>query len=772
MTRRSARGDDTVGRRPVTSPARSLRPVRSAASVATPGNGQGGAFSIGSSVAAAGEETWNSRTIGSNARERGWHGEVQPSKAEDASDDARAPSKGSADNLLEDGVEDDNQGRVTFQEIMQQAFESRDETEERGRQQGAVIRIADEWPEGAPGASTGRGTGRGAVRGARGRGRARRGNDSKEVRSARVDDPGAAGGAALGGEGWLERVRALETSDSGGTWGQTWAEVYGDGIGQRLVMAQQGVRGKGPGEEEAGRALLERLAGETEAEAGAGPLALEPARYRSMEMLQAPAGARVCVSGGAIDGRGGAGGWGQWRMLPGGRGALQGLRSEWEPPGEDGFSELWALEIWQSTMSVAGGPWLLDDCSVRCRGGSALHVTLRGGVAARRCSFGGGREERDHAGNGVVVKLQGVVTLHACFVLHTGFAAGVGVRAVHHGIARLRACRFFDNEYAVGVDGRGRIEAATCAMEQQGAAAVWVGDDWNETAVSLRGCRVKGAMFHDLLIEERNETAAELVRTGHMCQPRRGMVQSGEPGSLYTLAPACVVRPGLWAAEEVDESSLSLLVTDNDEFGRLAPEWERHWTDGLEQNWEQGGKLQEAADDSVEDDLYAAATLDVQREMDGAPPVLLPADEDSASSHDADVPPPAPPHVGFLAQSVARARRARILVPSEVVEGVKEVVRTQAHYNKWAEQQNAKKVPPDMRLSERPGVDVPAWWTPFRLENALKRELGFWGNQVTEWDSINRPLTDEDRFTFPSRPAPRLRVETDAVLPPMQGIHR
>ena len=66
-----------------------------------------------------------------------------------------------------------------------------------------------------------------------------------------------------------------------------------------------------------------------------------------------------------------------------------------EEGGEEGGAEeeeeatIWERQAWCVCVSIWGGPWLLDGCEVRCRGGSAVDCSVFGGAWLRRCSLGG-----------------------------------------------------------------------------------------------------------------------------------------------------------------------------------------------------------------------------------------------------------------------------------------------------------------------------------------------------------------------------------------------
>ena len=40
-------------------------------------------------------------------------------------------------------------------------------------------------------------------------------------------------------------------------------------------------------------------------------------------------------------------------------------------------------------VAVWGGPWMIDDCELRCRGGSSLDCSVFGGCWLRKSSLGG-----------------------------------------------------------------------------------------------------------------------------------------------------------------------------------------------------------------------------------------------------------------------------------------------------------------------------------------------------------------------------------------------
>ena len=63
-------------------------------------------------------------------------------------------------------------------------------------------------------------------------------------------------------------------------------------------------------------------------------------------------------------------------------------------------------------------------------------------------------------------------------------------------------------------------------------------------------------------------------------------------------------------------------------------------------------------------------------------------------------------------------------------------MRQQIEREKLAEKECLARLPPQLR-AEHKDKDMPEWWTHYNEENILKRQCGFWGEQVLRMGGAN-----------------------------------
>jgi hypothetical protein len=133
-------------------------------------------------------------------------------------------------------------------------------------------------------------------------------------------------------------------------------------------------------------------------------------------------------------------------------------------------------------LEIRGGPWCIEDCSARSQGGTA--VLCAGDAAAAHlhgCALGGAAAGRLRAGEGLSARGRSDVRLSSCaFVLCLAAAVALDDARV-----RIDACSFRDVSYALCVDARGRLAAASCAAAGVSLGLLLAGSDAAAAAIEL-----------------------------------------------------------------------------------------------------------------------------------------------------------------------------------------------------------------------------------------------------------------------------------------------
>ena len=131
-----------------------------------------------------------------------------------------------------------------------------------------------------------------------------------------------------------------------------------------------------------------------------------------------------------------------------------------------------ALE--DACLSIWGGPWTIDEvtekidykalissfkCNVITISASAIKLFRLGAAWVSDCTIGGeGMDMFELAGDGATVSLGARLIMERTSVFHTGLLGGIGVRAEDKGYVTLKDCLFRDNQYAVGVTCKAKMQ--------------------------------------------------------------------------------------------------------------------------------------------------------------------------------------------------------------------------------------------------------------------------------------------------------------------------
>ena len=432
--------------------------------------------------------------------------------------------------------------------------------------------------------------------------------------------------------------------------------------------------------------------------------------------------------------------WGKWNLQERTNGTISKVAFNWEaptnpsfPPAMPGYDPLLLeREVWRECICVWGGPWLFSDCEIRCRGGTSLVCSVFGGSWLRRCSLGGlSSHPMDQGVNGVGAYMNARMVMDACNVTHTGFFAGVALRAHDDAFVTCRWCVFQHNEYAAGVDGCARVRLEGCLLLRQVYAAFWVGVEANKSHLSVRNSVIKGLIFQDTCLIAPNQTARQLYRYSDMYGPTHLQTGHQNTPSLYYQYSSDVRRPGVF----VNESNELLEHSGEfEDFENELPEHMRFIDDYFVEDDDDDGRMWYAPDLSEEDELYDAAVEDALREEEGLRPKEFEMPDGRTIT-------------GKLNVAVDCLRQDYTLVKPHQAEAIRNLVRQRIEHEKWVAAENERRLPPVFRndFQSKVGVDLPEWWTRYDWKNLFKKELPEWGNQDTEWDAPFRELTDADK---------------------------
>lgn len=154
---------------------------------------------------------------------------------------------------------------------------------------------------------------------------------------------------------------------------------------------------------------------------------------------------------------------------------------------------------YKATVEMHGGPWMFQDCVVRCAGGIAVKCESESNVTCVSSALGGFAWPigPNAASEGVYCCDESAVLLDACTIDMTGRVGGVGVYARDRSSLSLLGCVLQHNDHAVGLDDAVTVLVYNCTIKKNRNEAFYCGKrSLQESYLVLRCSRVDGPAWY------------------------------------------------------------------------------------------------------------------------------------------------------------------------------------------------------------------------------------------------------------------------------------